>query len=99
MDFKLFTSSELKGVIKEWRVWMLKRAGKLNNQNNSWQLWRQHNKPTELLAFAVIKQQLDYIHNNLVEAGFVSNVVNWKYSSAIDYAGGKGLLDIKLGGE
>jgi putative transposase len=40
-DFKSFTSRELKEVIKnniqesrkEWMVWMMERAGKLNNQN------------------------------------------------------------------
>ena len=103
-DFKSFTSRELKEEIKnnnqesrkEWIVWMMERAGKLNNQNNNWQLWQQHNKPIELFTFAVIKQKLDYIHNNPVEAGFVANAADWIYSSAIDYADGKGLIDINL---
>jgi hypothetical protein len=43
-----------------------------------------------------MKQKLDYIHNNPVEAGFVTNAADWIYSSAIDYAGGKGLLNVKL---
>ncbi len=29
-------------------------------------------------------------------AGFIELVEDWKYSSAIDYRGGKGLLDIML---
>ncbi|MEI7978667.1 MAG: transposase [Bacteroidota bacterium] len=103
-DFKSFTSRELKVAIKsnnqesrkEWMVWMMERAGRLNNQNNNWQLWQQHNKPIELFTFAVMKQKLDYIHNNPVEAGFVTNAADWIYSSAIDYAGGKGLLNVKL---
>ena len=37
---------------------------------------------------------LDYIHNNPIEAGFVSEPWHWKYCSAIDYDGGKGLIDI-----
>lgn len=103
-DFKSFTSRELKEAIKnnnqesrkEWIVWMMERAGRLNNQNNNWQLWQQHNHPIELFTFAVIKQKLDYIHNNPIKAGFVTNSADWIYSSAIDYSGGKGLLDIKL---
>jgi len=39
-------------------------------------------------------QKLDYIHNNPVEAGFVTKAEEWKYSSAIDYYGGKELLEI-----
>jgi putative transposase len=36
----------------------------------------------------------NYIHQNPVEAGFVNEAEHWKYSSAIDYCGGKGLLDV-----
>jgi len=31
---------------------------------------------------------------NPVEAGFVQEPQHWKYGSAVDYAGGKGLLEI-----
>jgi putative transposase len=75
---------------------MMERAGKLNNQNINWQLWQQHNKPIELFTFAVIKQKLDNLHNNPVEVGFVAKASDWIYGSAIDYAGGKGLIDVKL---
>jgi hypothetical protein len=40
-----------------------------------------------------MKQKLDYLHNNPVKAGFVNSPEEYKYSSAIDYIGGKGLLD------
>ncbi len=40
------------------------------------------------------QQKLDCIHNNPVEAGFVTKAEEWKYSSAIDYYEGKGLLEI-----
>jgi hypothetical protein len=33
----------------------------------------------------VIEQKADYIHNNLVAAGFATEPPYWKYSSAIDY--------------
>jgi hypothetical protein len=60
------------------------------------QLWQQHNKPIKLYTFTVIKQKLYYIHNNPVKVGFVPNAIDRNYSSAINYAGGKGLLEIKL---
>ena len=40
--------------------------------------------------------KVDYIHNNLVEAGFVLESRHCKYSSAIVYSGGKGLIEIEL---
>ena len=44
----------------------------------------------------MIKQGLDYCHHNPVLAGFVINPEDWKYSSAIDYNVGKGLIDLIL---
>ena len=39
-------------------------------------------------------QKLDYIHYNPVEAGFVEKPEEYLYSSARDYYGGKGLVEI-----
>jgi REP element-mobilizing transposase RayT len=101
-DFKSFTSRKLKEAIKnniqesrkEWILWMLKRAGKKNSNNNNWQLWQQHNHPIELSENQMIDQRMDYLHNNPVKAGFVEYPQEWLYSSARDYCGKKGLLDI-----
>jgi hypothetical protein len=40
----------------------------------------------------VIQQKIDYLHNNLVEEGIVFRPQDYKYSSATDYAGEKGLF-------
>lgn len=101
-DFKSYTSRVLRTEIvanptesrKEWIIWMMERAGRKNGNNNDWQLWQQHNHPIELSSNEIMDQKLNYLHQNPVEAGFVSEPDHWKYSSAIDYAGGKGLLDI-----
>jgi hypothetical protein len=42
----------------------------------------------------LIDQKVDYIHNNPVIADFVTEAHHWKYSSAIDYSGGKRVLEI-----
>jgi putative transposase len=42
----------------------------------------------------MMDQRLNYIHYNPVEAGFVDEPEKYWYSSAVDYSGGKGLLDI-----
>ena len=61
-----------------------------------YQLWRHDNKPIELWSNKVIDEKLNYIHNNPVEEGLVFRTEHYVYSSAIDYAGEKGLLDIVL---
>ena len=100
--FKEFTSKKLQKELeknvqesrKEWILWMFERAGLKSSKVKSRQLWQHTNKPIELWSAQVIDQKVDYIHNNPVKAGFVTEPFHWKYSSAIDYSGGKGLLEI-----
>jgi REP element-mobilizing transposase RayT len=41
-----------------------------------------------------VRKTLDYIHINPVKRGYVDKPANWRYSSARDYAGEAGLIDI-----
>nr|WP_317164208.1 transposase [Pontibacter pudoricolor] len=81
---------------KEWMLWMFEREGKRNGNNQTFQFWQQHNQPVELNSNFLMEQKLNYIHNNPVEAGFVREPQNYPYSSAIDYAGQKGMVNIIL---
>ena len=74
----------------------MKDTGSLNSNSRSFKLWQQHNNPIELISNSMAHQKLEYIHYNPVEAGFVNKPEDWLYSSAIDYYGGKGLLEIKI---
>ena len=71
-----------------------RRAGERNPNNQTYQFWQQHNKPLELSHNKMMDQKLEYIHDNPVKAGYVYNAEDYVYSSAIDYAGGKGLIPI-----
>ena len=76
--------------------WMFERAGKKNGNNTKYQFWQQHNQPIELTvkAFA-IDSSIDYIHNNPVKADIVNRPEDYPYSSAVDFAGMKGIIDIE----
>jgi putative transposase len=103
-DMKSFTSRSIRKVLedgqlnesrKEWMYWMMQRAGKQNSNNKDYQFWQQHNQPIELQSEKFIKQKLDYIHMNPVEAGFVKRPEDWQYSSCADYYGiDKGVLEL-----
>ncbi|WP_258104078.1 hypothetical protein [Marinoscillum sp. MHG1-6] len=73
---------------------MMERAATNSSNVKGKQLWQHHNKPIELWSAPVIDQKVAYIHENPVAAGFVLEGWHWRYSSAIDYSGGKGLLEI-----
>lgn len=101
-DFKKYTSKKIMASIeenpqesrKEWLLWMFKRAGRKNATITKYQFWQQHNKPIELWSNKVIKQKIDYIHNNPVENGFLVKPEEWKYSSARNFAGDYTILNI-----
>lgn len=103
-DLKRHTSKQVLQAIqdnnqesrKEWIIWIFKRAGQRNPNNSQFQFWQQGNHPIELSDRYRMQQKLDYIHYNPVEAGFVAQPEEYLYSSARDYAGIKGLLDIWL---
>jgi putative transposase len=101
-DFKTFTSRSLKEAIKnhpqesrkEWMLWMMEKAGKANSNNKNFQFWQQDNHPIELFDNQIMQQKLDYIHDNPVASGIVERAEDYLYSSAGDYAGRRGLLEI-----
>ena len=103
-DMKRHTSIALRDALKnhpgesrkEWMLWMMERAGKKNGHNIEFQLWQQDNHPIELFNPKILHQKLDYIHYNPVEAGIVENPEDYLYSSARDYFGLLGLIDIIL---
>jgi REP element-mobilizing transposase RayT len=102
--FKEFTSKKIVNQIKEnpqesrkeWLLWMFERAGAKSSNVSKYQFWQHHNKPIELWSPEIIDQKVEYIHNNPVIAGFVEEPWHWRYSSAVDYSGNKGLLEIDL---
>ena len=51
-------------------------------------------KAIELSTKSIMDQKLNYLHKNPVAAGFVSRPEDWIWSSARDYAGEQGILDI-----
>jgi putative transposase len=101
--FKEFTSKQVIKAIanniqesrREWLLAMFKNAGAKSSNVTNYQFWQHNNKPIELWSPAVIQQKADYLHDNPVEAGFVLEAWHWKYSSAVDYSGGKGLVDVE----
>ena len=103
-DMKTHTSKQLKKAIeehpsesrREWMLWMMQRAGTKNSNNNNFQLWQQGNHPILLKNAEMAHQRLDYTHYNPVVAGIVEKPEDYLYSSARNYYGMKGLIDVML---
>ncbi len=103
-DFKKFTSKEILNVLladgtESRREWMLNRfeyAGKNDAKIKNYRFWQQGNDAQEIYLNDYFNQKLNYIHENPVKAELVNRAEDYRYSSAIDYAGGKGLLDVVI---
>ena len=96
-DFKRHTSKHIienikNNPIESRKEWLLEQF----HTDKGWRFWRGDNKPIELWSNHVIDQKINYIHMNPVDEGLVFNSEDYMYSSAIDYAGEKGLLDVEV---
>lgn len=49
------------------------------------ELGQQYNQSIEIWSLKVFEQKLNYIHQNSVEKGFVTDPIDWKYKSARNY--------------
>ena len=100
-DFKRFTSTKIVKAIqenlqesrKEFLLEQFKKAAENSSNVKHYQFWRHDNRPIELWSNKVIREKVNYIHQNPVEEGLVYKAEEYVYSSAKDYAGEQGLLE------
>ena len=58
------------------------------------QLWQEGSHPQQIQNDEMMWQKLEYTHNNPLRRGYVDEPTHWRYSSARDYAGQPGLIEI-----
>ncbi len=100
-DMARFKSYTAKGILA-----VLRQAGartildqlafyrKAHKQDRTFQLWQEGVHPEMIMGDAMMRTKIDYIHNNPVERGFVDAPEHWRYSSARNYEGLSGLMDV-----
>jgi REP element-mobilizing transposase RayT len=82
-------SGDLEESRKEWLLEQFKT-------DSGYRLWQKGCHPVELRSEVQVGNMLTFIHQSPVKEGLVYKPEDYKYSSAADYAGEKGILDIKL---
>jgi hypothetical protein len=58
-----------------------------------YKLWKDDNHAIDLTHLSAM-EKVDYVHLNPVRAGLVAYPEQYLYSSAMDYTGGKGLVEV-----
>jgi len=103
-DFKRFTGTQLINAVQEnqqesRRDWLLHRFAwnaKRVSGNRQFQFWKADNHPFLLYSPQMIWQKINYIHYNPVVAGIVKRPEDYIYSSASNYEGQGGVLEVTL---
>ena len=96
--FKSFTARKIIDHLKEQKISLFLNQlsfHKIKHKTDSkYQFWQEGTYPKQILSEEIMRQKLDYIHNNPVKRGYVDLPEHWRYSSARDYARQKGLITI-----
>ncbi len=102
-DFKKYVNKAILIAIQDEpesrRKWMLNRfeyAGRYDKKIKYFKFWKEGNEAKEIYSSEFFDQKLDYIHNNPVKAEIVEEAHEYLYSSAKNYSGKKGLLEVIL---
>ena len=101
-DFKKYTSKSILKAIQEnmqesRKEWMLNRFGfrAANDRKiTNFKFWKDGNHVETISSYDFYRQKLDYIHMNPVRQEIVQRPEEYLYSSARDYCGEKGLLNV-----
>ena len=100
-DFKKFTAKSVLFDIqslpesrKDWMLYRFEFAGKFDNRIGKYRFWQDKSHPIELTTTEMIEQKINYIHENPVKTGLVSDAEDYLYSSARNYAGLSSVVDV-----
>ena len=96
--FKSFTAIEiLKYLQKESAKTILDQLAfykKAHKKTATYQLWQEGIAPKLIQSDKMMCERINYIHNNPIKRGYVDEAKHWRYSSARNYEGMDGLIEI-----
>jgi len=67
---------------------------KAHKGDRAYQFWQEGGHPEWIQNEAMMRQKVEYIHQNPVKRGYVDKAEHWRCSSARDYMGMPGLLEV-----
>ena len=100
-NFKSFTARKIIDQYREQRaadilrqlVWH-KRPYKTDRH---YQFWQEGSHPQRINNMEMMRQKATYIHYNPVKRGWIDDPIHWRYSSARNYEGLPGLIEVETG--
>jgi REP element-mobilizing transposase RayT len=97
-SFKMYTARQLIDLLESHQANVLLRQLRAlkrpHKTESEYQFWEEGSKPKQISSDAMMLQKLEYTHQNPVKRGYVDEAVHWRYSSARNYAGLPGLVNV-----
>jgi len=97
-NFKSFTARQIIDLLESRQVEVLLRQLRIHKlphkTESEHQVWQEGHHPEQIQNDEMMWQKLEYMHNNPVLRGYVDDPLHWRYSSARNYAGQPGLIDV-----
>lgn len=97
-SFKAYSARQILDHLQQQKAERLLKslhfAKVAHKHDREYQFWQEGVHAELVFNDAMMREKLDYIHTNPVKRGYVSLPEHWRYSSASNYAGMNGLLDI-----
>ena len=101
-DFKKFTSKNIIKTIRDnegesRKEWLLDRCwfrGANDSKIKNYKFWQDGNYIETIHSYDFYKEKLNYIHKNPVRQEIVEKPEDYVYSSARNYCGQRGMIDV-----
>ena len=99
-NFKSFTARAIIDALQErnaqWTLRQLAHHRSTQRKKQRYQVWQEGSQPKQIQGEAMLRQKIEYIHQNPIRRGYVDDPLHWRYSSARDYAGEPGLVPVTI---
>ncbi len=96
--FKSFTSKALISSLDKGKVTTILEQlafyKKAHKSDRAYQFWQEAVHPEWIQNEVMLRQKVDYIHENPVKRGYVDQTEHWRYSSDRNYSGQSGLIEV-----
>ncbi len=98
--FKSYSSKQLIQYLDEHNVTQILEQlafyKKAHKNDRAYQFWQEGIHPEWIQNDEMMQQKITYIHDNPVKRGYVDLPEHWRYSSAKNYLGQTGLLEVNV---
>ena len=89
MLIRYFQAHQVERILQQFHFYK-----KNHKQDREHQVWEEGSHPQLLQTQEMLLQKLEYIHLNPVKRGYVDQPEHWRYSSARNYLGLPGLIEV-----